>query len=360
MGYINFLVESADRVLDIIEDFTIDQNAKKGTLTIKLPTAGNYKLTVSSKYKSAVKLDIITNKNFLYKENVFLGSITDAYVVNTPNLPGYFYVPAGMQKIYFSIENSNPGGAGFASAEKINNSLAILDNKGIAVKARFVTPNDSALFYIEIPAENSGKFYRFTTKTSYRLTFANIGNMLWYAEPKPMPCTSAGFTITTFNKNGSCITQVSAVSKSGQLNWEVTDLGKTYYYNNQLVIELPENSSPNAVVTLNNGVDCSLSKRLRDDAGYLWSIQNCASAGAGSELSIKPVFFPNPSTGLFKCMLNGYEVIADKLFVLNGQGNKLAAFTNTTQFNISNLPAGQYWYKLTVKDKEFAGKLVKL
>ena len=51
-GYINFTVESTDKALEIIEDFSLDRNAKAGSITIKLPSAGNYKLTVCSKYKS--------------------------------------------------------------------------------------------------------------------------------------------------------------------------------------------------------------------------------------------------------------------------------------------------------------------
>lgn len=359
-GYINFLVESTDRALEIIEDFSIDQNAAPGTITIKLPTAGHYKLTVSSKYKSAVKLDIATNKNRFYKRNIFLGSSTDSYEVNSTSLPGYFYIPKGIRKIFFNIENSNPGGVGYASAEKINNSLAILDHNGNAVKAGFVTPNDSALFYIDIPAENAGKFYRITEKTSYRLAFANIGNMLWYAGPKPMPCSNAGFTIASIKRNGNCITQITADSKAGQLEWQIADLGKTYHFSNQSVIELPENSSPDAEITLTNGINCSTTRRLGDDAHFLKAIQSCGNGGVIAEVSIKPVFYPNPSTGIFTCMQNGVELTADQLFIVNIQGNRVAGFSKIRQFNISNLPAGHYWYKMIVKGQEFSGKLVKL
>lgn len=360
LGYINFLVESTDKALEIIEDFSIDQNAKEGTITIKLPAAGHYKLTVSSKYKSAVKLDIITNKNYFYKRNIFLGSNTDAYVPGGGSLPGYFYIPKGLQKVYFSIENSYAGGTGFASAEKINSSLSILDKRGNAVKAGFVNPNDSTLFYIEIPAENSGKFYRISTRGIYKLTFANISNMMWYAEPKPLPCNNAEFAITSLNKSGNCVTQITAVSKTGQLEWQVADQGKIYYYSHQSVIELPQYSSPDAVITLTNGTGCSVTRKLKDDANYLKTIQNCASGGANSEASVIPVLYPNPSTGNFKCMQDGAELTANQLLILNSLGIKVAIFSNISQFNISNLPAGQYWYKMTVKDQEFAGKILKL
>ena len=56
-GYINFTVESTDKALEIIKDFSLDRNAKAGSITINLPAAGNYKMTVCSKYKSSVELE---------------------------------------------------------------------------------------------------------------------------------------------------------------------------------------------------------------------------------------------------------------------------------------------------------------
>ena len=156
-GYINFTVESTDRVLDIIEDFSIDRDAKAGSIVIKLPTAGNYKLTVCSKYKSSINLKITTNKNVFYKSGAFFGKATEAYDKDA-GMPGYIYIPAGIDKLYFSIANSNAGGAGFKSEAHINSAFNIQDNNGNTLKARFVTPNDSALFYIEIPATAGGRF----------------------------------------------------------------------------------------------------------------------------------------------------------------------------------------------------------
>ncbi|MEP7238048.1 MAG: T9SS type A sorting domain-containing protein [Ferruginibacter sp.] len=358
-GYINFTVESTDKALQVLEDYSIDQNAKAGTLTITLPVAGNYKMTVSSKYKSSVELNINTNKNIFYKSGAFFGSATEIYQ-NNIGMPGYFYIPAGINKIYFSLGNSNPGGAGFASAEIINNAFAIQDNNGKKITARFVTPTDSALFYIEIPQEAAGKFCQITKKANYTLVFANISNYVWYAQPKPLPCSNADFTVTTINRKGNCITQLTAVSNSGQFEWEVVDLGKTYSYSNQRVIELPDYSSPNAVVTLTNGANCSITKKIGDDKNFLKAKQACASGAPLPEVGIVPAIYPNPSTGVFKCMQNGNELTANQVFIMNAQGNKVAVFNNTSQFNISNVPAGTYWYKIEVKGMEFSGKLLKL
>ena len=359
-GYINFTVESADKALEIIEDFSIDRNAKAGILTVKLPAAGTYKLSILSKYKSAVDVDITTNKNIFYKSAAFLGGATENYQNNISSLPGYFYIPKRMHKLYFSISNSNPAGNGFATAEKINSDLAIKDNNGNTLLARFVTPTDSALFYIEIPEAGIGKFCRITKKGNYNLVFANISNLMWYAEPKPKPCNKADFSVTIINKNGNCITQLKAATNSGKLEWEVNDLGKTYNFSNQQVIELPDYSSPNAVVTLTYDSNCNVSKRIGDDKKFLKAKEACASGAALPNEAIIPVIYPNPSTGIFNAMQNGAAIYANEIIILNAQGNRVGNFNNIKQFSIRNVPAGIYWYKIVVKGEQFNGKLIKL
>ena len=337
-GYINFTVESTDRALDIIEDFSIDRNAKAGSITIKLPAAGNYKLTVCSKYKSSVNLKITTNKNTFYKSGAFFGKATESYEKDA-DMPGYIYIPAGIDKLYFSISNSNAGGNGFKSAAHINSAFNIQDNNGNVLKARFVTPNDSALFYIEIPRESAGKFCRITRKFyQYSLVFCNVNNFLWYAQPKPLPCPAADFRVEVVNKNGNCITQLTANSKSGQFDWEITDHGQTYIFTNQRTIELPDYITPNAIVTLTNGVDCAITKKIGDDEKFVFNRQACAGIKAVTEITVAPVLYPNPSIGVFKLMQTGTELIASQVIVVNAQGNKVALFNNTSQFNISNLP----------------------
>lgn len=358
-GYINFLVESVDRAMDIIEDFTIDRNAGAGNLKITIPSPGTYKLTVSSKYKSSVDLEINTNKNVFYKAGEFFGKATEIYNDNI-GMPGYFYIPASVNKVYFSLSNSNPAGTGFASAEKINNEFAIQDNNGKILKARFVTPNDSALFYIDVPAESKGKFCRITKKSNYGLIFSNISNYLWYAQPKPLPCSNADFTIAVINKKGSCITQLTAIKNTGEYQWEVTDMGRTYTFSNQRVIELPDYSSPNASVTLTNGNNCSVTKRLRDDNQFLKDKHSCATGAPLPEMKENPVIYPNPSTGNYNCSKNGMALTADDIIISNAQGDRLANFKQAGKFNISQLPAGLYWYKILVNGVEFKGKLVKL
>lgn len=355
-GYINFAVESTDKVLKIIKDFSIDRTAGSGKITIDLPAAGTYKLSVVSKYKSAVKLDINTNKNFFYKSGAFFGKATEIYQ-NNSGIPGYFYVPEGINKVYFSINNSNSSGE-----EKLNNAFAIKDNNGKTLTARFVTPTDSALFYIELPEESKGKFCQVTKMGNYNLVFSNISNVLWYAQPKPPPCSNANFVISVVNKNGNCVTQLTAASQTATgLEWQIDDLGKTYTFSNQAIVELPLNSSPDAVVTLTNGSKCSVSKRIGDDAKFSSANEACKNgAAAWPTKSTSPVLYPNPSNGQFNCLQNGTVLTADEILITNTQGVRIANFRQAKQFNISNAPAGIYLYKLKVNGEEFTGRLVKL
>jgi hypothetical protein len=362
-GYINFTVESTDKALEIIEDFSLDQNAKVGSISITLPAAGNYKLTVCSKYKSKVQLNIATNKNLFYKSGEFFGKATEVYHYEI-DMPGYLYIPAGIDKLYFSIGNSNAGGAGFKTAEHINSAFNFKDNTGNTLKARLASPSDSALFYFIIPRESAGKFCRFTRKFyQYSLVFTNVNNFLWYARPKPQPCKDADFTIDVVKKEGICITQLTASSKSGQFDWKINDMGTIYSFGNQRVVELPDNISPDAVVTLTNGQDCSVTKIIGSDEDFKAAQKLCSQSTENpviQSVTVVPVLFPNPSTGTFKLSQKGASIIANQVLIINAQGNTVAVYNQVNQFNIGHLPASVYWYKIIIGNKEFPGKLIKL
>lgn len=357
-GYINFLVEKVGGKLQVLHDFTIGNNDKAGELLVQLPAVGVYKFTITSKYQSTVNLQIDAGKNIVYKAGAFFGNSTEIYT-DENSMPGYFYVPAGMDKVYFSISNSNPGGNGFASIEKINKEFEIKDNDGNSITARFVTSKDSALFYIPIPEGSRGKFCLITKKSNYGLLFSNISNYLWYAQSKPAPCISSDFTITVYKEKNSCITRLTAKNSTGDFEWLVNDLGNTYTFNRQRVIDLPANSSPNATITLTNGANCSTTKKLREDKNYLEAIQACATGAALPGATGMPVIYPNPSTGYYTCMQNGMVLNADEINILNVQGARVAGFNQVNGFNIGYLPAGMYWYKLKIKETEYTGRLIK-
>lgn len=182
-GYINFVVESTDKALQVVKDFSIDNTSTGGTITVNLPQAGNYVFTEVAKYKSAVDLTIITNGNYFFKNGAFLGNRVESYRDDTKSLPGYFYVPNATAKIYFTVNNSFSDGK-FAAADAVGNSFAIKDNKGNLMQPKFVTPADSTLFYFDVPEAAAGSFWQATTMGQYNLSFVNISNVLWFAQPK--------------------------------------------------------------------------------------------------------------------------------------------------------------------------------
>jgi hypothetical protein len=358
-GYINFTVEAVDKALLVVKDFSLDRTSGSGTLNIQLPEKGVYKLTVTSKYKSSVDLVITTNGNYFYKNTAFLGNKTENYRTNLLSLPGFFYVPEGMQKLYFSINNSNPGGKGFATPDQINTAFVFKDNNGNTIKAMLAGPGDSALFYIPIPASGSGSFWQVVKMEQYNLCFANTSNVLWFATKKP--CTNAGFVATIVSKNNTCITQLTALTPGAAYRWEVYDLSKWFYYDTR-VAELPNYISPNAIVTLKMGTNCYTTQRLGDDEKYLRQKEACASgtpvAAAISE--IRPVLYPNPSNGIFSFMQDGKPIQFEEMTVTDCRGIRMAIFKNNLQFNISNFGPGVYFYSSTINGAIYKGKLVKL
>ncbi len=356
-GHINFTLEAVNKALMVIRDFTIDQNAGPGSLTIPLPASGTYKLSVVSKYKSAVDLIISTNGNSFYKKGAFLGNKTENYRSDLHSFPGYFYVPGGAGKIYFSINNSNPGGSSYASPADISKAFVIKDNNGNTQLPRLVTPNDSAFFYIEVPPGTADAFWQVSKMEQYNLCFTNISNLLWYAERQP--CVNNGITVSAVNKKGTCITRLTAASYGTNNKWTVNDMGKLYTFIDQPAVELPDMLSSNAVITLTGGGYCTVIKRIGDDMNYIKTKEACVSGSPLPVVFLKPVLYPNPSNGIYNCLQNGEALTADEISITTAQGVRVAGFKNARQFNISQLAAGVYWYRLVSKGEIYSGKLVK-
>jgi len=130
--------------------------------------------------------------------------------------------------------------------------------------------------------------------------------------------------------------------------WQVYDGGQSYVFSNQTKVELPDYFTPNALVTLTVDTNCSTTKRLGDDSTYMQQKQNCASGAALPTtvpiITSTPLLYPNPSNGVYNCMLNGSVAKADEIIVNNIEGINIASFKNASQFDISMLPAGVYFY----------------
>ena len=357
-GYVNFLVESADKILTIIQDFTIDQSSLGGTITINLPEAGNYILTVSSQYQSAIDLSITTNGIYFYKNGAFLGNSTENYKSDSASLPGYFYVAPGLKKIYFLVNNSVSGGK-YASAEVIGHSFNIKDQNGVYVQPGFVTPKDSSLFYLEIPESAAGTFWHVTKMDGYRLQFINIINLLWFAWQEKT-CIKTDFSVSVINLMGNCITRLLANAKPDSLKWEVIDKGRSVFFENQAVIDLPVSTANDIIITLTNGSKCSLTKRTADDPKYVLAKEACNKEFSIAGIAKVPVLYPNPSTGVFNILLNGMIQRASKIEITSSEGIRVGSFSDIKQINICNVASGIYWYRVVINGKEFKGKLSKL
>jgi hypothetical protein len=144
VGYINFLVEKTDKVLGVVKDFSINASSGAGVLQVDIPEAGEYILCITSKQKSGVEIVINTNGFAFNKNTAFLGRSTEDYSKNIKSLPGYYYVPEGMRKVYFNIHNSYAQGLGFAKKEVISDVFIFKDNLGNRVHPVYANTSDSS------------------------------------------------------------------------------------------------------------------------------------------------------------------------------------------------------------------------
>lgn len=356
-GYINFIVESCDRALHVVSDFSLDNTSTAGILNIALPASGNYKLSVISKYQSSVDLLITTNGNYFYKNGPFLGNKTENYSNDLLSLPGYFYVPGDISRIYFSINNSNAGGKGFAVPADISKAFEIKDNKGNSVFPQLLNSEDSAFFFLDVPVSSGGSFWQVTRMGQFNLCFANISNLQWFASR--IPCSNLKFSVSVNSVKGDCLTRLTTSELSDGLSWEINDEGRWNSYSDLSVIDLPASISSRAVVTLTNKNGCSITKRLGDDQNYQKLKEACSGSAALPRVKKEPVLYPNPSNGVFNCQQQGITLTADEIIVSNTQGSIVGDFASVNLFNISNMASGIYTYRIIVKGQEFTGKLVK-
>jgi hypothetical protein len=356
-GQINFLVEATDKALVIVKDVTINVANGADVITVNLPAAGAYQFSVTSKYQSSVDMSITTNGNYFYKSGQFLGNKIESFKNDIKSLPGYFYVPAGINRVYYNITNNFAYGR-YATADAIDRTFNFKDNNGNTLASKAGSAQDSTLFYIDIPSGGNNSFWQAANMGQYNLRFVNIGNTLWFAQRKA--CTTS-FKINVIKKGSECITEITPLAATGIIGWQVTDGEKVTTYNNQSVLQLPSTTTATAVIKLTDGNGCTFTKRLADDANYLQLKKNCATENTVSESAAPAaVMYPNPSTGIFNCMQNGVATNAADITVYNIQGKIVGRFANTKQFNISNLTAGVYLYQATINGTFHKGKIVKL
>lgn len=357
-GFINFTVEEFNKPLQVIEDFTIGRSDDGGRLTVSLPYEGTFKLTIISKFKSSVDLAITTNGNLFYKSSPFLGNKTESYRSDLTSFPGFFYVPEGMDKIYFSVHNNYGSRNTFKNARDISEAFNFRDNDGNRIEPQLAGSNDSCLFYLPVPFGHSGTFWQVFKMEEYDLCFVNTSNVQWYAKRKD--CIDAPIKVSVIKKNDNCIVHLSTAAHGAGVKWEIYDAGRWIRFSGLSETDLPVNVSSNAIINLYNGQECMSSIRLSDDPAYKSSFGSCASGGAIPQIPEVASVSPNPSDGIFRIIKNNLPVVADELIVLNSRGEKILSAQKSQQFNISAQSSGIYIYKVRIGQQTYSGKLIKL
>jgi hypothetical protein len=359
-GYINFTVENAGKALAIIKDTSLTVSARDGVINVDLPEAGYYYLSLVSKYQSSVQLEINTKGNVFYKNNTFTHRYAEKYTKDLLSLPGYFYVPGGLEKVFFSVNNSYIVNKGHLTAEDVNKEFAFRDCYGKNVTAIAAGSSDPTLFYITIPAGQGGNFWQISKMGQFFICFANISNMLWYGQLKT--CTPSEFKVSLIKTGDECLTKLITTSSSSFLSWEIEDGGTILKYDQLKEVVLPPGISPNAIVTLKVAENCFVSRKLSDLPDYVKQKAACASGAAISEpaVSPKPVFFPNPSTGQYIINMHIPDGMAERVIIADMLGRRMAIFYNVSGINISHLPAGNYSYQLLSGKESYRGQLIKL
>lgn len=357
-GTLNFTVEYADKALAIVKDLSLKNVEGDGIVNIDLPEAGFYVLSVVSKYHTLIKLEITTNGNVFYKNTAFTHRYSEKYNADMASFPGYYYVPQGLQRIYFSSNNSNLANTGYLTADEISNEFLFKNNQGELVKPLFANAFDSSLFYLEIPAGQSGSFWQITRMGQIHICFANISNNLWYGNLKS--CAPAEFSISIQKIGNECTTKLTAAISNASLKWEVNDAGRILQYDAVKEVQLPLDVSPNAIVTLSISGYCSTTKKILDAPNYFQQLESCASAAPLlSPLVVLPVLYPNPSSGIYNFKTDEPDALVQKIIITDIIGRQLASFSNTNTFNVSHLPAGIYCYQIWCNNKMYKGKAVK-
>ena len=357
-GNINFTVEDVNNPLLVIKDITVQRQTSYLPITIQLPAAGTYKLSIVTKYKAALQLQIQTNGNYFYKQDAFLGNTIENYRSNLKSLPGYFYVPEGVNNIYFSINNSNPGGGGFATPLQINNSFNFIDATNKPLLATLVTNTDSALFTIALPNNINGQFIKASKMEQYRMCIANTSNYYWYAAPKP--CGNTNFNATIIEQQGICIIQATAIQNNSYYTWQVINNGVLTQQNNANNILIPATINSAITIALIENSYCTTYKNILDDAAIINALLLCNKTNnAGHNAQVALTIYPNPSIGYYNITFNKKTTIIQQINIYNSTGKLVANFTQAAHFNISHLPAGIYFYRIVHQGMVYKGQVVK-
>ncbi len=355
-GMINFTLEDADDPLKVFTDHTVTAGSGPGELLLQLPAAGHYRLSLVTQNKAALQLTLYTRGNWIFREEPFLGNTVENYRADLSSLPGWFYVPQGVDRIYFSLNNSNPGGAGFAGRQAIAEAFAFRDPAGNVAEPMLADPADSALWYLPVQPGLDGRCWQALKMEQYRLCLANLSNLYWYARPKN--CGTKGWKLRARQQEGACILTLEAHAAAADLRWELYDNGRWYRSAGER-FELPAAMGPDALVRLIGAGGCLATGRLADDPAWQQAMQSCGTAGAEAATGQDLRIYPNPGNGLYQLAYQGQLQPAAEILVFNAAGQQVAAFRQAARFDISRQPPGLYFYRLQIGGAWFRGRLIR-
>lgn len=361
LGQVNFLVEEDDAALKIIKDVTVGRANPSGEFTVNIPSAGFYAFTVSTKYKTKLALNIKTGGNYFFKDGAFLGNVSESYLEAPSSYPSFFYVPANIGKLYFSLSNAYNSAVGYMKLQDVKKYFVFKNKEGQIVEPE-MSLTDSALFYLEVPASQAGSLWQLIpTVNRYRMSFVNISNQYWYGNRKA--CAGSGFKVSTEKLGDVCITKVTAAHFSGSNKWEVYDKSRFSYYENKKEVLLPETLSPSAIITLYTTAGCFTQKSLSDIDGYLQMRESCAAAALPADTNdtgIRVKAGPNPTTGMVYFTRNGQPAWINHIEIFDFSGRRLITAQNTDRINMTHLAGAMYWYRIIDGENRLSGKIARL
>lgn len=355
-GVLNFAVENCNDPAQIITDYTIRQDAASGRLNIYFPTDGTYRLVITSRNKVTVQVNLALNGNVLYKADGNWGNTVENYRSNLSSFPGYVYVPAGVERVYFSLNNNNPAGAGFASATAIARAFLFKDVHGEDILPQF-SATDSSMMYLDL-GNHSGTWFTATKMEQYRLTLINISNNYWYL--RTAGCAGTAVKARFLSVDGVCRVQLEAAATSGNPTWELYFQGLSNRLAAADQIVVPERMGPSTMVWVYFPGGCTEKYRLSDIAGYFQGLNACTGAAqtpVPAEEGLK--IYPNPGAGTYFLSSGTTPVVADKAEIFNSNGVLVYQASRISRIDISNQPAGIYMYRVYRSGKWDTGRIIK-
>lgn len=358
-GQVNFVVDETGSSSNIIFDSSIHAGNTSGKIEINIPAAGYYQLIVSTKYQASLDLEIGTGGFAFYKDGPFLGDVRENFSTRPASFPGVFFIPQGLQRLYFSLSNSYSAGKGYLTVDELGKYFIFKNNHGKTVLPKQAA-TDSLLFYLDIPAGESGSFWQFVNMANrFSLCFANISNYYWFGKVKD--CLSADFDIDIIRKGAECIIRARAKNFNGINEWQVLDKNKLTIYTNKKELMLPLSTSPYAVITHRYADNCSMQRSLADQPDYSSMLEACAS---GASLPIQNegtsvVAFPNPTQNSIQFKKDNQLIIAEQVDLFDIYGRKLLSSASTARVSLAFLPAATYFYRLQKDGEQYTGKIQK-